>query len=216
MALQFLDEKGGGVDFGQGIINTHPQLKGIRSLTEKERKKMINEYFNDYYKKNRAKLLKKLALLKTVWRKKEASYFKITKELFDGFEPQKGMHICYLSIIDCNPRFLDSKCFQTFYGKDISDAIHSIAHEILHFFFYDFLDKKLKKESGKLSEDKIWDLSEIFNVVVLESEKYYDIIDKKVIISYPDHKKHLPKFRKFFKESKNIQDFIIKGLHELK
>lgn len=211
MASQFLNEKAGGIDFGAGIIKTHPKLAKAKNSENKEKTALINSYFNDYYQKNKGTLLKKLKIIKNSWRKKERDFFKITENLFNGFLFQDGMYVCYLSIIDCNPRFLESKTFQVFYKKDLNDAIYTIVHELTHFIFYDFIEKNLKEEIKNLSEDKIWDLSEIFNVIVLELDLYKNIIDDKIIRPYPDHKKYLPAFKKEFRQSKDIKEFILRG-----
>jgi hypothetical protein len=96
-----------------------------------------------------------------IWRKKENRYVAVTEDFFGGFRFTKGKYIAYASIIDCNPRFLDSKTFQFFYKKSVSAAVYVITHELLHFIFFDFVEKRLKKEIKHLSEDQLWDLSEI-------------------------------------------------------
>ena len=40
----------------------------------------------------------------------------------------------------------------------------------------------MKKDIKHLSENQLWDLSEIFNVVVLKSSRYRHIINQKFII----------------------------------
>ena len=210
MALQFIDIKAGGVDFGNSIIKDHLKLKNIRDFNQEKRKKIINQYFDNYYKKNNSVLIKKLLLIREKWKEKENNFFKITQKIFGGFEFKKGMYIGYISIIDCNPRFLESKTFQVFYKKNIDEAVYVIAHELLHFIFFDYFNEKIKID---ITEEKLWDLSEIFNIVVLESDYFKEIINKKYIKPYPEHKKYLSIFRKLFKDSKNIKDFITRGIN---
>ena len=216
MALQFLDEKAAGVDFGKRIIELHPNLEITKEMDERQKKIVINKYFDDYYKKNKKSLQSRLLLFKEAWRKKEKDFFKVSESLFNNFSFQEGMYIAYLSIIDCNPRFLESKTFQVFYKKEINDVIYTIAHELLHFIFFDFLNQKLKKESKVLSEEKIWDLSEIFNVIILKSDLFKGIIDKKAAKPYPDHKKYIDSFEKAYKKSTDTKDFILRGIEILK
>lgn len=202
MANQFLNIKGGGVDFGAGIIKTHPELK----------KTTIKKYFVNYYKTNQKLIQKKVQLVRYNWQKVESDFVNITEQYFNGYKFPDGMYVAYASIINCNPRFLESKTFQFYYKKSIPDTIYTIAHELLHFIFYDFVNKKLKKETQHLTEDQLWTLSEIFNVVVLRSSLYRKIIDKKSVRPYPDHKKYLKQFEKEFKKSKNAKDFILRTL----
>ncbi|MEK6830536.1 MAG: hypothetical protein AABX77_00735 [Nanoarchaeota archaeon] len=212
MALQFIDIKAGGIDFGNSIIKDHLKLKNIRNFSPKKRKKIINQYFDNYYKNNNSVLIKKLLLIREKWKEKENNFLKITQKIFNDFGFKKGMYIGYISIIDCNPRFLESKTFQVFYKKDINEAIYVIAHELLHFIFFDYFNDKIKIN---ITEEKLWDLSEIFNVIILESDYFKEIINKKHIKPYPEHKKYLSNFRKLFKDSKNIKDFIVEGINLL-
>ena len=47
----FLFEKGGGIDFGKGIVKIHPELSLARKTKEKEkRKRLISDYINNFYK----------------------------------------------------------------------------------------------------------------------------------------------------------------------
>jgi hypothetical protein len=210
MASQFIDIKAGGIDFGNSIIKNHPKLKDIKKVDQKERKKIVNQYFDNYYRENSPVLIKKLFLIREKWKRKENDFFKIIQKIFNGFEFKKGMYIGYISIIDCNPRFLESKTFQVFYKKNIDESIYVITHELLHFIFFDYFNEEIKINT---TEEKLWDLSEIFNIIVLESNYFKKIINKRYIKPYPEHRKYLPSFRKLFKDSKNIRDFIIKGIN---
>lgn len=215
MTDQFLDVKGGGIDFGKNILKEHPELKTVLSHPEK-RKKIIKDYFDEYYTEHQEGMDLKISAIKLAWQKKEKEYVSITEAYFNGFPFPKGKYIAYASIVNCNPRFLDQKTFQFFYKKPISEGVHTIAHELLHFIFFDFVNRQMKKEASKLSEDQLWDLSEIFNVVLLRSARYHNIVDAKRVLPYPDHKRYLPKFEKAYAHSKDAQKFIARGVEILK
>ncbi len=212
MIKEFLNVQGGGIDFGKGIIKTHPKLKSVKLLNISEKEKAIRVYCDNYYRINKSKICNKIKLVGDAWRKNEEKYITITENFFGGFKFQQGKYIAYASIINCNPRFLDSKTFQFFYKKTVSDAIYTIAHELLHFIFFDFVDQRLKKEVKNLSQDQLWDLSEIFNVVVLKSSHYRHIINQNVIYPYPDHRRYIRQFEKAYKNSQNAEKFIKSGI----
>lgn len=213
MAKEFLNICGGGIDFGKGIIKTHPQLKSVKPLKDiTQREKTISVYFDNYYKINKEEISCKLKLVRDSWYKKEKKYISVTEDFFGGFRFSKGKYIAYASIINCNPRFLESKTFQFFYKKPLADAIYTIAHELLHFIFFDFLEKKFKKETKYLSENQLWDLSEIFNVVILKSSRYRHIINQKFVTPYPDHQHYIPQFKKAYKNSHNAEEFIRRSI----
>mgnify|MGYP001589626658 CR=1 FL=1 len=209
MAGQFLNMRGGGIDFGEGIIKTHPQLRSVKSLKEiAQREKVIRFYFDNYYQTHRTVMLRKLKRVQYAWRTKEQKYIAITENFFSGFRFPKGKYIAYISIINCNPRFLESKTFQFFYKKPLAGAIYTVAHELLHFIFFDFIEKKLKKETIHLSENQLWDISEIFNVVMLKSQRYHHIVNQEFVIPYPDHRHYIRRFEKTYKNSENAEEFI--------
>lgn len=215
MAEQFLDEKGGGIDFSRNILRKHPDLK-VAKVNIQHRKKIISDYFNAYYRVHRSEIQQKVKRVKSMWAIQELEYITATEDYFDGFPFPSGKYIAYASIIDCNPRFLEQKTFQFFYKKPVADIIYTIAHELLHFIFFDFIKRKMKKETRTLSQDQLWDLSEIFNIVVLKSSRYTHIIDQRFVIPYPNHRELISSFEKEYKKSKNAQDFIRLGIGILK
>lgn len=209
MAEEFLNVCRGGIDFGEGIMKVHPQLKSIKFQKKiTQRKKTIQIYFDNYYRTHKTVMLRKIKNVQDAWRKQEQKYIAITEDFFSGFRFPQGKYIAYASIINCNPRFLELKTFQFFYKKTLADTIHTIAHELLHFIFFDFIKKKLKKEIRHLSENQLWDLSEIFNAVVLKSSRYRHIINQQFVISYPDHRHYIYLFKKIYKDSQNAEEFI--------
>jgi len=217
MIEQFLNERGGGIDFGKGIIKIHPQLKSVWSpKNTTQRKKAIRVYVDRYYRAHGIMMRHSIERLRQDWCKREKEYITVTENFFGGFRFPKGKYIAFASIIDCNPRFLDSKTFQFFYKKPVADAIHTIAHELLHFIFFDFVEKRLKEKTKHLSENQLWDLSEIFNVVVLKSSRYGHIINQRFVIPYPDHRRYIYRFEKAYKNSQNAEEFIKRGIAIIK
>lgn len=214
MAEEFLNVRGGGIDFGEGIVKIHPQLKSVKSLNNiTQREKAIRIYFDNYYRIHKAAILHKIERTQDTWREREQKYITITEEFFGGFRFPRGKYIAYASIINCNPRFLESKTFQFFYKKPAADTIHTIAHELLHFIFFDFIERKFKKETKYLSEDQLWGLSEVFNVVILKSPRYRHIINQQFVIPYPDHRYYIRQFEKAYKNSQNAREFIRYGIN---
>src|SRR3989338_4324032 len=101
MAEEFLNVHGGGIDFGEGIVKMHPQLKSAKSLRDvAQRKKAIRVYFDNYYRVHRTAIIRKIESVRKVWRKQEQEYITITEEFFGGFRFPKGKYIAYASIIN--------------------------------------------------------------------------------------------------------------------
>ncbi len=57
VANSFLFLKGGGIDFGKGIIKDHPKLGSLRNIKQREkRKKLISDYIDNFYQIHRPQL----------------------------------------------------------------------------------------------------------------------------------------------------------------
>ena len=109
MALAFLNVKAGGVNFFNSIIGVHPELKGINKQSKNKQKEIIDKHFNAFYKEHNQYLNKRIKEFQTDWNKVEKKYFQAITKIFKNYPWPKGKYIGYLSIIDCNPRFLNNK-----------------------------------------------------------------------------------------------------------
>ena len=196
MIMEFLGLNVAGVNFAAGIFETHPKIK-----------KAIFQYIDSFYKIN-TPLLNKVAIeFGERWRSKEKSFFSIVNSIFENHHWPKGKYIGYLSIFDCNPRFLKNKTFQIFY-KHKRGHIYIIAHELLHFIFYDYIDKK-RKDLKKLSENELWKFSEIANDVLLGLPQLKMALGiQKQTRGYPALQKSISKIKNGIKTVPNI-DYLI-------
>jgi len=167
IATQFLDIRAGGIDFGKGIIELYPSLRSAKKTSGNKRKKIVREFTINYYQFHKKELQQALEKTKKDWRKREKDFFKETDKIFNSYPWPEGDYICYLSIFNCNPRFLETKTFQVYY-KHPEGTNHVIAHEMLHFIFFDYLEKKEKQFVKNVKKDRVWLLSESFNEIVLE------------------------------------------------
>jgi hypothetical protein len=122
-----------------------------------------------------------------------------------------GNYICYISIFNCNPRFIKEKEFQAFY-KHNATTNYVCAHEMLHFIFYDYLDKNFKGKYKTLCESVIWKLSEVFNDVVLRLPEFVEITEQKNPGIYAQTNKELIKNQNLWKQTRNTKGFIEKYL----
>lgn len=192
----FLEERGGGLDFSASILRIHPDLNKIKTNQVHKKERIVNDYVDDYYRQNRAQIKQKTDLIRNAWQLLEDEYILRTEQFFQEFSFPPGRYIAYPSIVKCQPRFLEDKTFQFFYDQEPAEAIQVIAHELLHFIFFDFIEQKMISEIKPLSDDQRWDLSEIFNVLALQSEIYQPLIDPRTITPYPDHLNHIKQLRK--------------------
>lgn len=208
----FLFQKGGGIDFGKGIIKIHPELFLIRRIKEaKKRKKLISDYINSFYKNHSFQLKNSTQKFNKVWERKEKEFFNSVAKIFRGYPWPKGKYIGYLSIFNCNPRNLKDKTFQVYY-KHPAGVVYVTSHELLHFIFYDYFGRKLKKDFKKISKEKIWMVSEIFNSVLFSFKPLAKFAPRqKEKFDYPAFKSEIKRFKKIWKRKPDI-DYLLKQI----
>jgi len=217
IALLFLNVKAGGIDFSNCIIDVHPELKRIKKKNQVIQKKIIGNYFDTFYQKYKDYLRKRTKDFQKDWNKIEKKYFKTVARVFKNHLWPKGDYIGYLSIVNCNPRFIKNKTFQVFYFHP-EGVVSVVAHELLHFIFYDYCLKNHAKIFKKLNTDKgiFWDLAEIFNAVILSQPEFIKIHQIKRPLYYPAHKKYFSVLKSYWQKFPEINGWVIKSYTYLK
>lgn len=149
------------------------------SLTE--RNKIITEYTKHIHKLNEKEIQKGVENIRKEWSKIEENFFKITEKIFNGHSFPKGKYTGYASIYGMYPRNIKDKTFFFPYTNEKWNPLKTIAHESMHFIFFDYI----KKNFGINEDDKIkgknkkfvWQISETFNNVIENWKPYNDIFN---------------------------------------
>jgi hypothetical protein len=155
-----------------------------KNFSEKERNKIIKEYTKHIYKIRKDEIEKSLKNTIKDWQKVEKRYFQLVDKIFKGHPWPKGNYRGIISIYEMYPRYIQHKIFFFPYKHNIPKFANKvIAHEMLHFIFFDYLEQKYKlKEKSKIpgkSDEYIWQVSEVFNNVIEVWEPYNKIIGEK-------------------------------------
>lgn len=168
------------------------------------------QYIDDFYYKNTAILEQSRDDLIDALRDKEKEFFDALKSLFhlnfDSYS-YKG----YISILNCNPRFVETKEFQVFYKRNIKAKLRVVFHEMLHFAFFDYCDANFSEQVSKLDKNsgKFWELSEIFNVIVLNTPPFMKITEGEEKLFYPQLSQKLEKAKALWDEVQgDVHKFI--------
>lgn len=205
MCLAFLGVKAGGIDFGRSIIKLHPKLKKLNTLNI-EKREVISDYVDKYYKQYGNILTKFAKTFRTEWRGVEAQFYLEVNKIFKGHSWPKGLYICYLSIFSSGPRFLENKTFQVYY-RHLYGVKYLVFHEMLHFIFYDYIEKKFLKKIKNVNPQKIWVLSEVFNNIILSSSEFIKLTGKKPFF-YPNHVDLTKKLIEIWNKCNDIDVFL--------
>ncbi len=198
--LAFCDAVIGGADFGKKIRDDHPNIKKENHV----------EYIDDFYIAKKDELEKVLEDTGNCFNEiKEPLFFELKK--YFGKDYSKENYTCYLSIFNCNPRYLETKSFQVYYKRSYDMRKEVIAHELTHFAFYDFCEKL-----GIRNDDKLWELSEIFNVIFLNLPSIQKAIGAEELLFYPDLKGKLQEIKNIWLKQSDTESFIKTSLDYFK
>lgn len=136
----------------------------------------------------------------------------MVNKIFKNHPWPKGKYIGYVSAFLMYPRNIREKTF--FFPFSHSTPKFSniiIAHELLHFIFFDYIKKHGYKESKTHNKkaEYIWQISEVFNAVIENWDPYYKIFKVKDLKQKPyTGQKYFQKMEKQWRENQNIDQLL--------
>jgi hypothetical protein len=208
IGVYFLNNKIGKYDFGKDrIISEHPVFSKWRKLSEEDLWKQVGPYVDRYYRENGVEMESSLAAMQSMWDKVAGGYFSELEKIFGPLSFYRAKKItAHLSIFKCGVIEDNLRGFQIWY-KTVSEpeeVRRHVAHEVLHFYYYAYL-KKTGRE--KLREN--WDAAEIFNRIILNLPAFRGLTEKEEL-GYSMHTRSLPKYRKLWQSSSNLDEYLDK------
>jgi len=179
-----------------------------KNFSEKERNKIIREYTKHIYKLREKEIKKGLAKAQRDWQKVEKEYFQLVDNIFNNHPWPKGNYRGVISIWRMFPRYVKQKIFFFPYKHKIPKHSNKvITHELLHFIFFDYLEKKFNlKEHSRVKnkpDDYIWKVSEVFNNVIEDWKPYHQLLKDKPN-PYTGTEKMFQKMKKQWQEKQDI------------
>jgi len=178
--------------------------------TLKISKEEVIDFVESVYEKEKETMRKNLSLYQDNWQEKDKEFYSLISELFDSKFWPKGKYIAYSTIWGMFPRFLKDATFQIPYKYKNRKYINVIiAHEMLHFIFYNYFYKKYPKYKKDEHNFLVWNISEIFNVIVQNSSKWLKVFEVKTM-DYPEHQKIIKKLESKYSQKSDwkIDDLI--------
>jgi hypothetical protein len=193
-----------------------PELRFIASdkFNISEKKKIINAYVENFYLLNNKKIKARLAEAEKEWVGLEKKFYKIVDILFNKYLWPRGNYNAYLSIWHCFPRFIKEKLFtfpfdpeKIWNSKKFGTA--TIAHEMLHFIAYDYLEKVygLKPSESYHKDNKFWQFTENLNVLI-ERDKIWKEFSDGSSKPYKNCEKLFYKMKKIWDKDKDIDNLV--------
>ena len=201
----FWDFSVAGANFAELIKNDHPEID----------LKNYKKYIDDFYDVQKSEMLKRQEEIKLALIEKQERFFTELTKLFNmNFD--KDAYQGYLSIFNCNPRWPETKTFQIYWQKDLPHALEVIFHESLHFAFFEYLDKNFANQVKGLNKNSgvLWELSEIFNVIILNLPQFREIIGIEENLFYSELQEKLLEARSIWNSSGEVREFVDKYLKQ--
>lgn len=176
---------------------------------------VAEKFIKSIYLESQPVMTKSMPIYKEKWLLVEEDFYCLVGGLFRGHRWPNGKYIVYPTIWGMFPRFLEDKTFQVpFKYKNKKYIPVIIAHEMLHFMFYDYFYKKYPKYKSDKHNFFVWHVSEIFNTLVQSLPDWLRVFKIKSM-SYPEHDKIVNKLSKKFCEQINWStDDLIKEIIE--
>ena len=201
-----------GRNFEWAILKHYPYFKKFNGKVEKEN---VEDFVFKYYLKNKSIIEKNLIVYKKNWKKIEKDFFNFTNNLFSETKWPKGKYVAYATMWSMYPRFLDNKTFQIPAVKRNKKIVSFIiAHEMLHFIFYEYFFSKYKKYRSHKYDFFSWHVSEIFNVIIMNKPDWQKILKNKDD-GYLEHRKIIKKLSNKNYELDDLIDNIIKEVDRI-
>jgi hypothetical protein len=207
-AYQFKYDEGRSLGWA---IKPHQSLKAFIKKDEIIIKSSIRKYVSIVYQKNQKTALKNIEKYGRDWKKKENIFLELAHEIFPRLAWPKGKYVAYTTIWGVFPRFLEDKTFQipmvSRQKKNYVSVV--IAHEMLHFLFYEYITKNHPEYKNPEQNMLVWHMSEIFNSVVMNSAPWLLVFKEKTAV-YPEHRKIVTILKKKYPNPSQmkIEDFI--------
>jgi len=179
-----------GRDLDWAVFNKYPNLKPWFDKNFKIKdQEMMRRFIYSIYRNKREMMGTALMNHKKRWEKIVPRYFSLVDALFDSHRWPRGKYIAFGTIWGMYPRFLEDKTFQVPYWHRTPKYVPVvIAHELLHFMFYDYFYEHYPKYRQSKDNYFVWHVSEIFNTIVQNSPLWLRCFKIKSR-GYPEHKK---------------------------
>jgi hypothetical protein len=200
------------------VIQKYPQLQkffhksnahnGYEVLGQNK----IDDFLRSEYLLNADKFGETLKNYEQKWKSKEPKYLKLVGDLFGEFSWPNCVYQAYGTIWGMYPRFLEEKSFAIpLYHQNPDYVSVVIAHEMLHFVFYEYFYLKYPKYKDENCNFLVWNISEVFNTIIQNSSEWLDVFGLETM-EYPEHEEVVLELASRYSQEKPNVDVLIDWL----
>ena len=184
-------------DYGNGrnldwaVFSKYPRLKtqfDQNNHYKMKSAKTLYKFVCAIYRTKQTAMDLALAKHEKRWIKVAPCYFSLVGTLFGNRKWPRGKYIAFGTIWSMYPRFLKDKTFHIpFWHRTPRYMPVIIAHELLHFMFYDYFYTRYQKYHKSKDNFFVWHVSEIFNTIIQNSPEWLACFKLKSF-GYPEHR----------------------------
>lgn len=148
-----------------------------KNKSTQARNKIIRAYAFRVHRENKKEIKQGLRRVKKEWASVEKRYFRLVGGIFKNHPWPKGICRGFVTVFYMYPRNISHKTFYFPYKHRLPRYANKvIAHEMLHFMFFDYVRERYRLEehariSGK-PDNYLWQVSEAFNNAIEEWKPY--------------------------------------------
>ncbi len=205
--LDFADLSVAGADFGARIRRDHPGISPENHVS----------YINGFYDANRLIFERSADELRGKLDETQSDFFSAVGKVF-GTDYSSMKFTGALSIFDCNPRYPEKNLFQVYYQRDSLGKMEVTYHETLHFMFFQFCSEQCADivDNRDPNSGVYWELSELFNVIVLNQPAFRRILEHEEQLFYPNLTDKLLTLREIWEVSDgDVRKFTLEAFKKL-
>jgi hypothetical protein len=183
-----------------GLKKTYPDL------IQEEDADSVRKLLFDQFNKQSKIIEERTAEVEKLWLDIEETFYSLSRDVCRHFDLNK-QYVAYPSLLSHFIRDLDKGVLSFPINKPPEHGVFVVCHELLHFFFFDYLFTHYPDLRKKEAENFVWVFSEVLNVLIQEQE-YWVALTGITPSYYPQQKELYDLMRPRWLREKNI-DLLI-------
>lgn len=194
-------------------------MQAVESTPNKDEAYRIAELdIRRFYDERADEIRARVELVKADWMNVKHLFYKEVARLFSGYpwpHPPEGQdrYIGNASILGRWPRYISKKAFSFPANPSYSyngHAVKVIAHEMLHFMEYEYMEKKfgLQPSEKGTADNTFWQFTENLNVLIENSDSWKVIRHDFVSSPYPECQILYDQMKDVWDNSKSVDALI--------
>ncbi|PLX20867.1 hypothetical protein C0584_03725 [Candidatus Parcubacteria bacterium] len=182
-------------------------------LDEPDKEKARNEareYFTKFFRENSVEVERRLKEASDKWSLVSEEFYSKVNKIYKNHSWPEGNYRGLISIMRMYPRNIEDKTFSFPYKEDGETNV-TIAHEMMHFIQYDYLEKinGLEPSEAHDKDKRFWEFTEEFNRVI-EKDSIWDYLGGKERESRISPELH-EKIKKLWEEKRDV-DYVVENI----